>query len=66
MVQAARAQRVSDAEAARRMSFSAAALGVAGHEITDPYLLEVAELHAREEISGEEARRLSLKHVLGR
>lgn len=56
----------SDREAAERLAFAEAALGAAGHEVTDPFLLEVLDRHAHGEITGEEARELSRQHVLGR
>lgn len=57
---------ISDADVARHLSFADGALGAAGHEVTDPYLLELLERQARGELTGEEARRLGVKHALGR
>ena len=61
-----RTTRFTEAEAADRLAFADAALGAAGHEVTDPYLNEVAARFARGEISGDEARELSRKHIIGR
>ena len=55
----------SDEEAAVRLQFADAALGAAGHQITDPYLNEIAARLARGELSGDEARELGRKHILG-
>lgn len=60
------AARYSEAQAADRLAFADAALGAAGHEVTDPYLNEVAARFARGEITIEEAGALSDRHVLGR
>lgn len=57
---------VTEAEAADKMAFADGALGAAGHQVTDPYLNEIAWQYARGEISGDEARELSRRHVLGR
>lgn len=59
-------EHVTEAEAADIMAFANGALGAAGHEVTDPYLNEVAWQHARGEISGDKARELSRSYVLGR
>lgn len=56
----------TEAEAAQRLAFAQAALGAAGHEVTDPYLTDVLARHARGELSGDEARELSRKHITGR
>lgn len=56
----------TEAEAADRLAFADAALGAAGHEVTDPYLNELARRQARGEISGDEARELGRKHIIGR
>ncbi|MFV0428254.1 MAG: hypothetical protein ACK5KO_02320 [Arachnia sp.] len=61
-----RAAKFTEAEAADRLAFADAALGAAGHEVTDPYLRELLQRHARGEISGDEARELSRKHIIGR
>ncbi|MPV50854.1 hypothetical protein GCG21_12710 [Pseudactinotalea sp. HY160] len=61
-----RTTRYTEAEAADRLAFADAALGAAGHEVTDPYLLAVGERFARGEISIEEAGELGRRHVLGR
>ena len=66
MVHTPKAAQVPEGEATRRLSFAAAAMGAAGHEITDPYLLELAERQVLGELTGEEARALGVKHVLGR
>jgi len=61
-----KAARFTEAEAADRLAFADAALGAAGHEVTDPYLNELAVRQARGEISGDEARELGRKHIIGR
>ncbi|WP_139738375.1 antitoxin VbhA family protein [Actinomyces wuliandei] len=48
-----------------RLAFARAALGAAGHEVTDPYLVDVLQRHAHGEITGDQARDLSRRHVLG-
>lgn len=58
--------RYTEAEAADRLAFANAALGAAGHEITDPVLNEIAARLARGEISIEEAGALGDRHILGR
>ncbi|WP_029067971.1 hypothetical protein [Jonesia quinghaiensis] len=55
----------TDEEAADRLAFAEAALGAAGHEVTDPYLRELLAQHARGEISGDQARELGRKHISG-
>lgn len=55
----------TEAEAAERLAFADAALGAAGHEVTDPYLNEVAARFARGELTIEEAQVLSDRHILG-
>lgn len=52
-------------EAADRLAFANAALALAGHEITDPYLNEVAQRFARGEITVEEANELGRHHIRG-
>lgn len=58
--------RYTEAEAADRLAFADAALGAAGHEVTDPVLNEIAARFARGEISIEEAGELGDRHILGR
>ncbi|MDN5703944.1 MAG: hypothetical protein L0K41_01660 [Yaniella sp.] len=58
-------EHVTEAEAAAMMSFATGALGAAGHEVTDPYLNELAWQNARGEISGDEARELGRKYIIG-
>lgn len=58
--------RYTEAEAADRLAFADAALGAAGHEVTDPVLNEIAARFARGEISIEEAGELGDWHILGR
>ncbi len=60
------AVQVSETEAAERLAFADAALGAAGHEVTDPYLREIGERFARGELTIEEAGKLSDQHILGR
>ena len=47
------------------ISFAKAGLALAGHEITDPYLIELQWKQARGEITGDEARRLGIAHIQG-
>lgn len=61
----AKAGRFSEKEAAERLAFADAALGAAGHKVTDPYLNEVAARFARGEITIEEAQELGTRHILG-
>lgn len=56
----------TEQEAAERLAFADAALGAAGHEVTDPYLRDVLVRHAHGGITGDEARDLIRQHVLGR
>ena len=58
--------RFAEAQATDRLAFADAALGAAGHEVTDLYLNELAVRQARGEISGDEARGLGRKHIVGR
>lgn len=58
--------RYTKAEAADRVAFADAALGAAGHEITDPYLRDIGERFARGVISIEEAGELGDRHIFGR
>ena len=57
--------RFTEAEAADRLKFANAALGAAGHQVTDPYLNEIAAQFARGEITFEEAAELGDRHILG-
>jgi hypothetical protein len=66
MVHALKVEQASEADVARHLSFADGALGAAGHEVTDPYLRELAERQVRGELTGEEARALGVKHVLAR
>lgn len=59
-------EHVTEAQAAERLAFAAAALGAAGHEVTDPYLKDLLARQARGELSGDEARKLGRKHIIGR
>lgn len=56
---------VDEAEIERRMSFADAALGAAGHQVTDPELRAISRRLAAEEISGDEAAALVKEHLLG-
>ena len=55
----------SQAEVDTRLSFARAALGVAGHEVTDPVLKYLLERVAREEITAEQAVADARRHVQG-
>lgn len=57
---------VPESEAAAQIAFADAALALAGHQVTDPHLNDLAKRQARGELSGEEARQLGRKHILGR
>jgi hypothetical protein len=56
---------VSEAEIERRMSFADAALGAAGHEVTDPELRAISRRVAAGDITGDEAAVLVKAHLLG-
>lgn len=58
------AVQMSETEAQSRLALADAALGVAGHEITDPYLNTLAVQQARGQISGDEARELGSRYLL--
>jgi len=60
-----RKSKFTEAEATERLAFADAALGAAGHEVTDPYLNELAARFARGELTIEEAQVLSDRHILG-
>lgn len=55
--------RVDEAETERRLKFADAALGAAGHEVTDPVLNELARQAAAGEISTEDALALGNAHL---
>ncbi|WP_454931960.1 hypothetical protein [Actinomyces oricola] len=61
-----REERFTEAQAADRLAFTEAALGAAGHQVTDPCLIDVLAGHARGEITGGMARELNRKHIIGR
>ncbi|AJW80594.1 hypothetical protein [Clavibacter michiganensis] len=54
-----------DARAAESLAFADAALALAGHQVTDPVLIEITERAAREEITSEEAVAAIRRHVVG-
>ena len=54
---------VDEAEVERAMTFADAALGVAGHEVTDPALRELSRSVARGELSGDEAVKRAVAHI---
>ncbi|WP_420367098.1 hypothetical protein [Curtobacterium sp. L1-20] len=56
-------QTVSAAEAARRIEFADAALGAAGHEVTDPELQRLRWAAARGEMSVEDALAAGMAHL---
>ena len=58
--------RDASTDAREQIAFADAALALAGHQVTDPYLNDLVARQARGELSGEEARRLGLQHVTGR
>ncbi|MBF4618259.1 hypothetical protein ITJ44_09265 [Clavibacter sp. VKM Ac-2873] len=62
---AAAAIAARDARAAESLAFADAALALAGHQVTDPVLIEISERAAREEITSEEAVAAIRRHVIG-
>ncbi|TFC01466.1 hypothetical protein E3O42_10125 [Cryobacterium adonitolivorans] len=54
---------VDAAEVERRMSFSDAALGAAGHEVTDPELRELRRRAIRGDITAEAAIAAAVAHI---
>ncbi|WP_029067976.1 hypothetical protein [Jonesia quinghaiensis] len=61
-----RTPQFTEEQAAERLAFADAALGAAGHQVTDPYLNEITVQFARGEITIEEASELGDRHILGR
>lgn len=57
--------RVVESDAKERIAFADAALALAGHQVTDPILNDLAARQARGELSGEEARHLGRRHISG-
>lgn len=57
---------VTPAEVERRVATADAALGLAGHQITDPVTRDILRRAAAEEITSDEAAALINKHILGR
>jgi hypothetical protein len=62
---AAAAIAARDARAAESLAFADAALALAGHQVTDPVLIEITERAAREEITSDEAVAAIRRHVFG-
>ena len=56
---------VDEAEVERRLSFADAALGAAGHEVTDPALRAISRRLAAGEVTGDEAAALVKAQLLG-
>lgn len=54
---------VDEAEVERRMSFADAALGAAGHEVTDPELRELRRRAIRGDLTTDEAIAAGLAHI---
>jgi len=54
---------VSDTEVERRMSFADAALGAAGHEVTDPALRVLSRQVADGTLTAEEAITKGVEHI---
>ncbi|MGV8883574.1 MAG: hypothetical protein ACOH19_15620 [Rhodoglobus sp.] len=54
---------VDEAEVKRRLSFADGALGAAGHEVTDPTLLELGRLVADGTLTAEEANARGLAYL---
>lgn len=57
------ARDVDEAEIDRRMSFADAALGAAGHQVTDPILRELTQQSIRGELTAEEAIARGVAHI---
>ncbi len=53
-------------EVEARIAFAKAASALAGHQVTDPELNDLITRQARGELSGDQARELGRKHILGR
>lgn len=56
---------VAETEIERRMAFADAALGAAGHEVSDPELRAISRRVAAGEITGDEAAALVRTQLLG-
>lgn len=56
----------NEARVRAHMAFADAALAVAGHEVTDPFVRGLAERVARHEISGDHAIELLRRYVQDR
>ncbi|SDZ06447.1 hypothetical protein [Herbiconiux ginsengi] len=56
---------VDEADVERRMSFADAALGAAGHEVTDPAVRAISRRLAAGEVTGDEAAALVKAQLLG-
>ncbi|WP_368498527.1 hypothetical protein [Herbiconiux sp. A18JL235] len=56
---------VDQVDVERRMSFADAALGAAGHEVTDPAVRAISRRLAAAEVTGEEAAALVKAQLLG-
>jgi hypothetical protein len=56
---------VDQVDVERRMSFADAALGAAGHEVTDPAVRAISRRLAAGEITGDEAAALVKAKLLG-
>lgn len=56
---------VDEVAVERRMSFADAALGAAGHEVTDPAVRAISRRLAAGEVTGDEAAALVKAHLLG-
>lgn len=54
---------VDETEVERRMSFADAALGAAGHEVTDPALRELRRRSIRGDITTDETIALGIAHI---
>lgn len=54
----------TDEEAADRLAFADGILGMAGREVTDPYLNELALRQSRGEITADESIELAKSHIL--
>ena len=55
----------TDAQVKERLAFATAGLALAGHEITDPVLLDILERAARHQITSDEAITQIRHHIQG-
>ncbi|WP_103064048.1 hypothetical protein [Actinomyces qiguomingii] len=56
---------VEEAEVQERIAFADAALALAGHEVTDPFVRDLVIRVARGEMTGDEAVGVARRHIQG-